>query len=109
MKESGRDILPGDVVLSVRGRDMNRQMLVLEVKDGFVSVCDGRIRRTEKPKRKKAAHVRWQARPQGEGWLGRVSEKIRAGGKVTNSELRRALNEYSAPDGAPGRDANVEG
>lgn len=79
-----------DIVVSLNGRDSGKSFFVLAIEDGYALLADGKGRRAENPKRKKIKHVRHLS---SEG--GRVSEKIRNGEKVTNSELRRALAEYA--------------
>lgn len=76
-----------DIVLSLKGRDANRPFVVLAVEGEFLLLADGRGRRVEKPKRKKAKHTRLI----GGSGPSRVSEKLRSGEKVTNAELRREL------------------
>lgn len=122
-------IRPGDVVESRCGRDAGRRMLVLAVWDEspapdskgclVLELADGRVRRVEKPKRKKARHVRLLAEPRSDGpensetilqCLRKAAEKLRDGGTVTNSEVRRALNAYAEAYGFDARrDADVKG
>lgn len=80
---------PGDVVLSLRGRDEGRALFVVGVSpDGRLLVADGRVRRIESPKKKQTKHVKLLSSPEC-----RVADKLRSGEKVTNGELRRALAE----------------
>ncbi len=83
------DIGRSDIVISLNGRDKGKIFFVLDTDDSYALLCDGKVRRTEKPKRKKLKHIRLEARHDC-----RTAEKIRAGDKVTNSEIRRALAEY---------------
>ena len=76
-----------DVVLSLRGRDAGERFFVLSTDGQYAILCDGRVRRLEKPKRKKEKHLRKLSN--GEG---RIAEKLKAGEKVTNGEIRRALS-----------------
>ena len=78
----------GRVVISTQGRDKGRALIVLENEgNGHVRVADGRTRMLEKPKKKKSIHVR--AKP-----LKLDLETLRKeGGKLQNSDLRRALEE----------------
>ena len=53
------ELIPGQLVLSRAGRDQGRYFLVYQVlDDGYVSLVDGRLRKVEKPKRKKKKHLR---------------------------------------------------
>ncbi|MCL2030361.1 MAG: hypothetical protein FWG93_02330 [Oscillospiraceae bacterium] len=123
---AGCEIRPGDVVESRSGRDAGRRMLVLTVRDEasgpdgqggvYLELADGRIRRVEKPKRKKAKHVSALSgteNPETEtalACLDRTAEKLRGGGTASNSEVRRALNAYAEAYGFDTRrDADVKG
>ena len=76
---------PGRVVESIQGRDKGIFFLVLEAAGDIVTVADGRHRRLENPKKKKTKHLR--AKPVLIDW-----NTIRPeGGKVQDSDLRRAL------------------
>lgn len=49
----------GSVVQSAAGRDKNRFFVVLALEDGgYAYIADGRLRKTEKPKKKKLIHLR---------------------------------------------------
>ena len=80
------DLTIADVVLSTAGRDAGNLFYVLEADDTWLSLVNGKDRSIEKPKRKKCKHVRKVLRSET-----RVAEKLRAGDKVLNSELRRDL------------------
>ena len=80
------DIARSDVVRSAAGRDKGELFFVLETQGDFLLLADGRRRRVERPKRKKRKHVE-PVRAS----LTRTAEKIRSGGAVSNSELRRTL------------------
>jgi hypothetical protein len=56
----------------------------------YASLCDGKSRRVEKPKRKKLKHLRFQSKSDC-----RTAVKIKNGEKITNSEVRKALAEYA--------------
>ncbi len=75
-----------DIIESTAGRDKGRLFYVLETDGEYALIADGKIRRTEKPKRKKLKHLRLRARPDSH-----VAQKIRNGEVVLNSELRRDL------------------
>ena len=76
-----------DIVLSLNGREAGRPFMVIAVDGEYLLLADGRSRRVEKPKRKKAKHTRCI----GSSGMTRVAEKLRSGEKVTNAELRRTL------------------
>ena len=60
-----------DIVLSLTGRDKGELMLVVAEEGDFLLLANGRARRAENPKRKR--------------------EKLEEGGRLTNSEIRKAL------------------
>ena len=80
------DLTIADVVVSTAGRDAGTLFYVLEADDTYLMLADGKGRRIEKPKRKKRKHTSKVLRSET-----RVAEKLRAGDKVLNSELRRDL------------------
>ena len=85
------DIEQSDIVMSLNGRDKGKIFFVLATADIYAFICNGRSRRLDKPKRKKLKHLRLEAKSDC-----RAAEKIRSGGKLTNSEVRKALAEYAA-------------
>ena len=80
------DLTIADVVVSTAGRDEGSLFYVLEADETYLLLADGKGRRIEKPKRKKRKHTTKVLRSET-----RVAEKLRAGDKVLNSELRRDL------------------
>lgn len=80
------EIVVADVVVSTAGRDRGRLFYCTGADEIYLSLVNGKDRSLEKPKRKKRKHVEKVLRSQT-----RVAEKLRSGGKVTNSELRRDL------------------
>ena len=84
------DIGPGSIVYSKAGRDKGGYFVVMSVDGEYINICDGKGRKTDKPKRKKIKHVKT-----GIGFSEFVGRKLAAGEKVTNTELRRELLEYN--------------
>ena len=80
------DIYISDVVVSTAGRDQGELFYVIGTDDEFLMLVNGKDRALDKPKRKKRRHVHKVLRSET-----RVAEKLRTGGKVLNSELRRDL------------------
>jgi len=89
------DIARSDIVKATAGRDQGKLFFVLGEEGEYLLLADGKSRRLERPKRKKRKHVVFQARFQC-----RTAEKIRDGEKLSNSELRRTLAQFSG-DGNP--------
>ena len=80
-----------DVVISLNGRDKNKHFIVTHTDDVFLTLVDGKGRKLEKPKRKKNKHVKHS-----DGTIDiKLAEKLQAGEKVTNKEIRKALAEYT--------------
>ena len=80
-----------DIVRSLAGRDEGGLFFVLEADGEYALLADGKGRKLENPKRKKLRHICLDGVSDC-----RAAEKIRAGERITNSELRRALAEYEA-------------
>lgn len=74
----------GAVVRSLAGRDKNRLLAVMQVRDKTVLLCDGRERPLNRPKSKNIRHVE----PTGAA----LTESELAGNKV----LKKALGRMSA-------------
>jgi ribosomal protein L14E/L6E/L27E len=79
----------GHIVISLAGRDKERPFYVLKTEENFVYLVDGSLRRIESSKKKKRKHIKIVS-DSGYG----ISEKLRNGEKVLNSEIRKALSEY---------------
>ena len=80
------DIYPGLLVVSTAGRDQGKYFIVTKVIDeNFVLISDGKVRRAEKPKRKKIKHIKSMGLHSE-----RLVEKLGSGSKLTNPELRKS-------------------
>ena len=79
-----------DVVVSTAGRDQGQFFYVIKEEPIYLYLANGKDRPLDKPKRKKRKHVQKVLRSET-----RVAEKLRAGDKVLNSELRRDLASLS--------------
>ena len=75
-----------DVVVSTTGKDRGKLFYVIGTDPVYLQLANGRERTLENPKKKKGKHVKKVLRSET-----RVAEKLRHGGKVLNSELRRDL------------------
>ena len=80
------DIIIADVVVSTAGRDQGKLFYVIGTDPVYLNLANGKDRTLEKPKRKKRKHIKKVLRAET-----RVAEKLKAGDKVLNSELRRDL------------------
>lgn len=86
------EIRKSDIVRSVSGRDKGRLMMVLEQDAEYLLLADGRLRRLESPKRKKRKHVSLFAQSDSV-----AAQHLREGAKLSNSDIRRAINEAESP------------
>ena len=98
------EILAGDIVLSCRGRDAGRIFLVLSAGPEGLLLSDGRMRRAERPKRKKAKHVQRipVLVPEDKLFI-----KLRTGEKLSNREVRKILDAAVEAEGVGGTQTNV--
>lgn len=80
------EIKVGSIVRSKAGRDKGDLFIVLSLEDNYVYMANGDLRKVDRPKKKKLRHL------QGTGEVSEfVMNKLSLGGKVTNSEVRKAL------------------
>ncbi len=75
-----------DVVFPTAGRDAGQLFYVMAADETYLLLVNGKDRTLDKPKRKKRKHAKKVLRSET-----RVADKLRAGDKVLNSELRRDL------------------
>ncbi|HIU48000.1 MAG TPA: KOW domain-containing RNA-binding protein [Candidatus Avimonoglobus intestinipullorum] len=88
------EICKGSVVFSKAGRDKGGAFLVLRVDGGYAAIADGRLRRVEKPKRKKLKHLQK---------TNNVLElETDADGRPTNAQVRKALAPYKPSNAVEG-------
>ena len=83
------EFILADVVISTAGRDRGKLFYIIEAEEDYLMLVNGKDRSLENPKKKKRKHVIKVLRSET-----RVAEKLRAGDKVLNSELRRDLAEF---------------
>ena len=84
--DPGQPICISDVVVSTAGHDKGQYFYVIGCDQTYLTLADGKGRTLEKPKKKKRIHAQKVLRSET-----RVAEKLRAGDKVLNGELRRDL------------------
>lgn len=91
-------LIVSDVVLSTSGRDSGNTFFVVGVDGDYALIADGKVRRLEKPKRKKQKHLSFVRHGDG-----RIAEKLRSGERVSNGDIRRALQSaINAPEAEGG-------
>lgn len=84
-----------DIVLSLTGRDKGLLMLVVAEEGDFLLLANGRGRRAENPKRKRCRHVSRQGRCDD-----RTQRKLLENGRLTNSDIRKALALWTGAEDA---------
>jgi hypothetical protein len=87
-------IVRGSVVLSVAGHDRLRPFLVIRVQGCMIWLADGCLRRLEKPKAKKARHVRLLGILDDPAELEKIESLGDAGQR--NAALNRLLDRFLA-------------
>ncbi|MDF2984838.1 MAG: hypothetical protein K0R50_348 [Eubacterium sp.] len=88
------NITLGQVVYSKAGRDEGRVFIICGIiDDKFVFVSDGDLRRVENPKKKKIKHLDSTTIN-----IEYLSQKLNAGIKITNAEIRKYLAELKAAE-----------
>lgn len=83
----------GSIVKSKAGRDKGDLFIVIRREGEYVYLANGDLRKVDKPKRKKLKHLQGTNRVSGF-----ISDKMKNVGKVTNSEVRKALADYRPLD-----------
>ena len=82
------EVIAGMVVRSIAGRDKGDLFIVLSCEGEYAYLANGELRKVDRPKKKKLKHLQPSYK---------VSEfiknKLETVGKVTNSEVRKALSE----------------
>ena len=87
------EIKVGSLVISKAGRDKGDMFIVLSISDGFAYLANGELRKVDHPKKKKLKHL------QGTNMVSEfIANKIEVIGKVTNSEVRKALAQSGGND-----------
>ncbi len=84
--DSITEFMIADVVKPTAGRDAGKLFYVIGTQDCYLLLANGKDRSLEQPKRKKRKHAMKVLRSDT-----RVAQKLRAGDKVLNSELRKDL------------------
>ena len=91
----GVPIAPGCVVRSKAGRDEERLFIVLSLEgEEFAYVADGDLRKVEKPKLKRLKHLAAVEGPESG-----LQQRLLAGERVENHELRACLTAFKQKEG----------
>lgn len=76
----------GDIVRSVAGHDKGTLYFVVNRYEDFVSLVNGKQKKLNSPKSKRIKHVVSVG-----VWTNPVTERLKNGGSVLDSEIRRTL------------------
>lgn len=79
----------GSIVYSKAGRDKGNFFAVVSLDDTYAYLCDGDIRKFDRPKKKKLKHLSVTNEVSDT-----VKEKINQIGKIGNAELRKVISEF---------------
>jgi len=83
----------GQIVYSKAGRDKGLAFVVISIKDNYLYLVDGIVRKLEKPKMKKIMHIQK---------TNVISEELKSkllSGKAQNSDIILYLKKYKAKEG----------
>jgi large subunit ribosomal protein L14e len=84
------DVTLGEIVDSTAGRDSGKRFLIIKIiDDKYVLLADGSSRRIENAKKKKLKHIKSAGVT-----IQSINEKLENGLKVTNLEIRKALDSH---------------
>lgn len=86
-----KNLIPGQLVQSIAGRDNGKYFLVIESGEGIVKVADGKMRKVQAPKKKNVKHLRKYNLVARE-----IAQKLNAGKRVTNEEVGKAIENFVA-------------
>ena len=81
----------GQFVTSKAGHDKGTLYVVTAEEGDFVYLCDGRLKRLEKPKKKRRRHIQ----PVNSAVEKELRERLAAGGQVRDEEIRYAIEHYN--------------
>ncbi len=77
----------GQVAVSKAGRDQGRAFLIVGVADeAHVFLCDGVLRKLDRPKKKKLKHLRIEP-----VCAEQIREKLNEGSRIFDAEIRKQL------------------
>ena len=81
----------GDIVESVSGRDKGRNFIVMSFEKNLAGICDGKLRKIHKIKKKNPKHIKL---------LGKVSKEIKemleCGEEITNAQVKREIKIFES-------------
>ncbi len=80
----------GQIVFSKKGRDKGLAFIVYDYDEAYVYLVDGKLRKLEKPKKKKMLHVQ-------PAYIidEMIKSKLEKGEYILDSDIRKALAKYN--------------
>ncbi|OON97467.1 MAG: hypothetical protein ATN36_03315 [Epulopiscium sp. Nele67-Bin005] len=79
----------GQIIFSKAGKDKGKPFVIVGIEDEFVYIADGKLRTIDKPKLKKMKHIQPT-----KVIAQNLTHKLTQGDKITNSDLKEALENY---------------
>lgn len=77
----------GQIVKSKAGRDVGKFFIIIDIVDNnYVIIADGKLRKVERPKRKKIKHLEFTDKV-----VETIKKKLTDNLKITNAEIRKLL------------------
>lgn len=70
------DFRKGEIVNAINGKDKDKLFIVLDIRENFVLIADGKSRKLEKPKLKNKKHLQ------------KTEQEVDASAYTTNKKLR---------------------
>ncbi|MBQ8942106.1 MAG: RNA-binding protein [Firmicutes bacterium] len=92
----------GQVVFSKSGRDKGLAFIVVDFDDNYVYLADGKLRKLEKPKKKKKIHIQITKYTDTA-----VNHKLNNGEYLLDADIRKAIKTY-LDDRYKGGDVNAK-
>lgn len=80
----------GQIVFSKKGRDKGMAFIVYDYEENYAYLVDGKLRKLEKPKKKKIIHIQPSSMTDEN-----VREKLEKGLYILDSDIRKALAKYN--------------
>ena len=78
----------GNIAVSIQGHDKGKAYIIIEEKDGYLYVSDGKRRSVDNPKKKNPAHLQINRSFDTQF----LKEKIKAGEKIYDHDAVRIIN-----------------
>lgn len=83
------NLAPGQLVRSCQGRDRGQWMIIMKVLDNdYALLCDGKIRKIEKPKKKKLKHIS-KTNIIFDDLQNKITQNI-----ISNADIRKKIADY---------------